>query len=78
MNQKRQHRLTHLFTVRRWIEPGARSSAEVRGQVQHILSNEVIYLRTWTALVTFFETALIIAHPLPAPGDGNRGASADG
>lgn len=61
----RRHRPTHLFTVRLWIEPGAQAGAEVRGRVQHVLSGEVIYVRTWTALTAFFETALAVERPPP-------------
>lgn len=78
MNQERRHRLTHLFTVRLWIEPGARGSVEVRGRVQHILSGKTIYFRTWVDLVTFLETALVIARPPSAPDDDHSGAPGNG
>ena len=47
------HPRTHLFMVRLWIEPFANSLGEVRMQVQHILSGETRYFRTWPEVVAF-------------------------
>lgn len=78
MNVERNHRQSQLFTVRLWIEPPSGCGAEVRGCAQSVLTGEVIYFRTWVALVTFFETALVIARPPPTPDDDSRSAPADG
>jgi hypothetical protein len=58
MTAERQHRRTHLFTVRLWMEQIAEDHAEVRGRVQHVLSGEVHYFRTWQALTSFFDVTL--------------------
>lgn len=60
------HRRTHLFTVRVWIEQVAHDRTEVRGRVQHVLSGEVGYFRTWLALANFFEASLAEATALDA------------
>jgi hypothetical protein len=52
------HRRTHLFTVRLWIEQVANDQTEVRGRVQHVLSGEVSYFRTWPQLASFLEASL--------------------
>jgi hypothetical protein len=52
------HRRTHLFTVRLWVEQVARDRTEIRGRVQHVLSGEVGYFRTWPQLANFFEARL--------------------
>jgi hypothetical protein len=48
-------RRTHLFTLRLWLEPVAVDRAEMRGRVQHVLSGEAIYFRTWPELSAFVE-----------------------
>lgn len=58
MTSNRQHHRTHLFTVRLWIEANARDGPEVRGRVQHVLSQEVCYFRRWSDLVAFCEARL--------------------
>jgi hypothetical protein len=52
------HRRTHLFTVRLWVEQVAHDRAEVRGRVQHVLSGEVGYFRTWSDVVEFLLSKL--------------------
>ncbi|MEZ4726885.1 MAG: hypothetical protein R3E79_07100 [Caldilineaceae bacterium] len=74
MSVERQHHQSQLFTVRLWIEPYSRCGVEVRGRAQSVLTGEVIYFRTWTALLTFFETALVTACPPPTPDDDSGGA----
>lgn len=78
MSAERNHHQSQLFTVRLWIEPHSRCGAEVRGRAQSVLTGEVIYFRTWVALVAFFETALVIARPPPAPDNDTSGAPDDG
>lgn len=51
-------RRTHLFTLRLWIEPVAADPAEIRGRVQHVLTGEALYFRTWPALLAFVEEKL--------------------
>ncbi|MBV7338787.1 hypothetical protein KFU94_63325 [Chloroflexi bacterium TSY] len=58
MINKRQHRRTHLFTVRLWIEQIDEDCAEARGRVQHVLNGDVCYFRTWRELTTFFDRML--------------------
>ena len=58
MTDKRRHRRTHLFTVRLWLENMGSDSAEVRGRVQHVLSGEVYYFRTWRELAVVFNGML--------------------
>ena len=58
MTDERQHRRTHLFTVRLWVENTGSDSVEVRGRVQHVLSGDVHYFRSWPELTSFFEQML--------------------
>lgn len=58
MTDHRQHRRSHLFTVRLWIEPVGADHTEVRGGVQHVLSGETRYFRTWPELSAFLEAKL--------------------
>lgn len=58
MTTDRPFRRTHLFTVRLWVEPVAADQAEIRGRVQHVLSGEALYFRTWQALLAFVEEKL--------------------
>jgi hypothetical protein len=51
-------RRSHLFTLRLWIEPVAADQAEIRGRVQHVLTGEALYFRTWPALLAFVEEKL--------------------
>ncbi|RIK35591.1 MAG: hypothetical protein DCC55_29865 [Chloroflexi bacterium] len=51
-------RRTHLFTLRLWVEPVAADQAEIRGRVQHVLTGEALYFRTWPALLAFVEEKL--------------------
>lgn len=78
MSAERKHHQSQLFTVRLWIEPYSRCGAEVRSRAQSVLTGEVIYFRTWAALVSFFETALVIARPPPALDDDSSGAPDEG
>jgi hypothetical protein len=54
----RSLRRTHLFTLRLWVEPLAADHAEIRGRVQHVLTGEALYFRTWPALLAFVEERL--------------------
>ena len=58
MTAERQHRRTHLFAVRLWVERLAPDRTEVRGRVQHVLSGEARYFRTWQELTSFFDVTL--------------------
>lgn len=58
MSDERQHRRTHLFNVRLWNEPVTPDRAEVRGRVQHVLSGDVRYFRTWQEFTSFVDAAL--------------------
>jgi hypothetical protein len=49
---------SQLFTIRVWLEPLGQGQTEIRGQVQHVLSGETRYFRTWANLVAYFETRL--------------------
>lgn len=58
MITERQHRRTHLFTVRLWVESTEQDRTEVRGQVQRVLGGDLCYFRTWQELIDFFEDSL--------------------
>jgi len=58
MTTDHQPRRTHLFTVRLWIAPVAVDRTEIRGRVQHVLTGEAIYFRTWPELLAFLEARL--------------------
>lgn len=44
-----------LFTLRVWWEAIGDNQKEWRGKVQHILTGETRYFRSWEALVEFLE-----------------------
>ncbi|NJN82362.1 MAG: hypothetical protein HC802_08865 [Caldilineaceae bacterium] len=54
---KRNHRLTHLFTVRLWIDQRS-TRAAVRGRVEHVLSGDVRYVASLRELSAHLETVL--------------------
>lgn len=64
---KSAHR-SHLFTLRVWAEELGDDQIEWRGQVQHVLSGEMRYFRTWTTLVEYVVATL-------ARLEGNEGPS---
>ena len=41
--------------MRLWVEPVAVDRTEVRGRVQHVLTGEARYFRTWPELLAFVE-----------------------
>ncbi len=47
--------LTHLFTVRVWLENLGESGPEWRGKVQHVLSKEVRYFQGWPMLIAILQ-----------------------
>lgn len=49
---------SHLFTVRLWVEPFGDDQAEVRMQVQHLLSGERRYFRDWAQLAQYLQAKL--------------------
>ncbi len=53
MTSDQQHRRSHLFSVRLWVEPMRDGETEIRGRVHHVLSGDVRYFRTMSALSTF-------------------------
>ena len=70
MTAERQHRRTHLFAVRLWVERLAPDRTEVRGRVQHVLSGEARYFRTWQELTSSFDVTLQeVEGPYSLPGD---------
>jgi hypothetical protein len=58
MTSDRPYRRTYLFTLRLWIEEIGQEQTEMRGRVQHVLSGDVRYFRTWMDLVAFLEAKL--------------------
>ncbi|MBV7340020.1 hypothetical protein KFU94_69800 [Chloroflexi bacterium TSY] len=48
-----QHDHSHLFTIRLWTEKTDDGRVEYRGRVQHVLSGEMRFFRTWDSLTTF-------------------------
>lgn len=65
MTDERQHRRTHLFTVRLWVEQLAPDQMEVRGKVQHVQTGDVRYFREWPELIAFYEKSLEKMEILP-------------
>ena len=53
MQPDQPHPRTHLFTVRLWVEQFGGDQREVRMQIQHVLSGETRYFRTWPDVVAF-------------------------
>lgn len=57
---------TQLFMVRLWLVPGGQAPAEIRGQVQHVLTGEVQYFGDWATLQGFLVAQLAIVDESPA------------
>ena len=55
MTNHLHYRPTHLFTMRLWIEQSSQFQKEVRGRVQHVLSGDVDYFRSWAELTAFLD-----------------------
>jgi hypothetical protein len=53
MMSDQQYRRSHLFSVRLWVEHISDGATEIRGRVQHVLSGDVHYFRTLSALSAF-------------------------
>jgi hypothetical protein len=59
MKKQPTHRpITHLFTVRLWLEPVGEGQAEWRGKVQYVLTGEWRYFRDWPSLVACLNAML--------------------
>lgn len=63
-------RETHLFTLRVWEAAHGQGEREIRFKVQHVLSGEVRYFRSWSLLKEFV-TATVTrgADDIPPPAD---------
>ena len=44
---------SQLFTIRIWREELGHGRFEIRGQVKHIRSGEIVYFREWSSLHAF-------------------------
>ena len=61
-----EHRnLSHLFTVRIWLEPTNCESMSVRIRVHHVLSGEVRYFREWIRAIEFIGERSTQQHDQP-------------
>lgn len=52
MNE-RQPDLSHLFTLRVWIEDLGENKSELRGRIQHVLTGQSRYFRDWSSVRDF-------------------------
>lgn len=58
----------HTFTLRLWLEPTGRLSAEWRGRAHHVASGATCTFRDWEALLAFL-TVTLAAEAAPPPTD---------
>ncbi len=52
-----RHPRSVYFTIRVWAEDVDQDQVEWRGRVQHVLTGESIYFRTWNNLIAFMVKA---------------------
>ncbi len=51
--QQKGRRTSDLFTVRVWRESVSEGQVEWRGRIEHVLSGEGHYFRTWSTLIDY-------------------------
>lgn len=51
MAERRRYYHSHLYTVRLWLEDLGDGRVEWRGQVEHVMSGERRYFRSWPSLL---------------------------
>ncbi len=49
------HRHSDLFSLRIWLEEIEDNHHEWRGLVEHVISGEKLYFRSWSTLITFLQ-----------------------
>ncbi len=57
MNEERESRNSHLFTLRVWMEDVGNGRVEIRGTLKHVLSGETHHFRDWPALIRYLEAS---------------------
>ena len=62
--------ISHLFTLRMWLENLGNGQTDWRGKVQHVNSGEARYFRDWPTLEAFVERLLHKIDPEGTSGDG--------
>ena len=64
--------VSHLFTLRVWMEDVGDGRTEIRGTVKHVLTGETRHFRDWPTLTTFLRQWSMVGAATAAPAHGEN------